>query len=131
MSLSREFSAVILTLASAWAACGGGCFASSEQGICSPDPNERRQAMIQAAQHQDHKAIPDLITRLDSDDAGERFLAIGTLEKITGQTLGYDYAGSPKDRSQAVDRWVAWWKSGGGASASASGTAMSGPAQRN
>ena len=113
MNVPREFSVAGLVVGSLLAVLGAGCFASSEHGIASPDPAERRQAMILAANAKDRSAVPDLIARLDSDDPGERFLAIGALERITGQTLGYDYAGSRKERARAVGEWVKWWKAGG------------------
>ncbi len=82
----------------------------------SVDPQERTLALAQAAQAEDERAIPVLIAMLDSDDAGERMLAIRTLERMTGQTFGYDYAAPPAQREPAVQDWVRWQRSRGSGS---------------
>lgn len=64
--------------------------------------------MIDAAATRDRRAIPGLIGRLDSQDGGERLLAITALRRITGETQGYDHAGPPAEREAAVSRWRAW-----------------------
>lgn len=72
---------------------------------------------MEAAQLQDRSAVRPLIEMLDSDDVAARMVAIRSLERITGETLGYDYAGAEPQRRAAIARWVAW-ESGGAASAS-------------
>lgn len=42
---------------------------------------------------------------LASDDPAERLVAIGTLERLTGERLGYDPAGHPSARAAAIARW--------------------------
>jgi HEAT repeat protein len=64
---------------------------------------------MQAAHDRDQSAIPHLIESLDSDDSAVRLMAIGTLEELTGQTLGYRHEDPLWRRQQAVDRWVAWY----------------------
>jgi len=88
------------------AGCGG-----RDISFNSKDPGGRIQAATEAAANNDQSAIPDLIEMLDSDDPAARFVAIGTLERFTGQTFGYDYADPEWERRQAVDRWVAWYDS--------------------
>ncbi|MEK6700680.1 MAG: hypothetical protein AABZ53_00310 [Planctomycetota bacterium] len=86
----------------------GGCFASSERGVLSHDPAQRREAIVAAGASRDESAVVDLIARLDSQDPGERLLAIRSLEMITGETCGYDYAASPGERQSAILRWTDW-----------------------
>lgn len=86
----------------------GGCLATSDPGVDSRDPARRMEAMVDAAAARDRAAVPGLITRLDSQDAGERLVAIKSLERITGKTFGYDYAGPATERAAAIARWQAW-----------------------
>lgn len=65
-------------------------------------------ALGAAARAGDRGRIPDLIVMLDSSDPAQRMLAIRTLERMTGQTLGYDHAAPEPERAQAIDRWVKW-----------------------
>jgi hypothetical protein len=51
---------------------------------------------------------------LDSDDPAARLVAIRALERITGQTLGYDHAGPEHERRLAVERWMEWEARQGG-----------------
>lgn len=84
-----------------------GC-ASPPKGFDSPVPAYRMDAAVDAAREGDRSAIPDLIGLLDSDDSLVRMVAIRSLERLTGQTLGYDHAASEWRRDEAVERWVAW-----------------------
>lgn len=79
-------------------------------GFDSPEPASRLDAIAKAAQTRDQQAIPRLIELLESDDPVVRMASIRTLELLTGQTLGYDYAASPSLRRDAVDQWVRWYK---------------------
>lgn len=72
------------------------------------DPGERATAIASAAETSDRAAIPRLITLLDSDDPGTRLLAIEALERLTGQTFGYDYAAPAALRRESIDQWVQW-----------------------
>ncbi len=76
----------------------------------SPDPQERTLAVAQAAREDDRQSIPYLIQTLESSDPAQRMLAIGTLERLTGQTLGYEYWAPDPVRRQSIDRWQAWWR---------------------
>ncbi len=88
----------------------GGC-ARRDVSFDSKDPGGRIQAAINAAAENDQTAIPGLIEMLDSDDPAARFVAIGTLERFTGQTFGYDFADPEWRRREAVNRWVSWYDS--------------------
>lgn len=89
-----------------------GCTKPIPRGYGSHDPTGRIEAMLETAARGDRSKIPELIGELDSDDSAVRFTAIRTLERLTGQTLGYDFAGTEQERREATDRWVAWWESG-------------------
>jgi len=88
------------------AACLSGC--GTETSLESPDSAARIRALRLAAVNDDRDAIPQMIELLQSDDPAVRLFTIGTLEKMTGQTLGYDYAASEGSRRAAVDRWRQW-----------------------
>jgi HEAT repeat protein len=81
----------------------------SAVGFHEKDPAARLRAIRQAAAAQDRSAIPGLIGELESDDPAERFLAIRALERITGQTQGYDHAAGSAKRQEAVRRWGVWY----------------------
>lgn len=49
-----------------------------------------------------------LVQMLESDDPATRLLAISTLQRLTNQTFGYDYAQPEVKRRPAVERWAAW-----------------------
>lgn len=88
-------------------ASGGACSAPARQAdFASIDPSERSAAAAQAASARDASAVPDLIAMLESSDPAARMVAIAALERITGERLGFDPAGSRPDRQAAVRRWV-------------------------
>lgn len=78
------------------------------EGFDSPEPAARMRAAASAAGERDRSAIPHLITLLDSDDPATRLVAIRSLERVTGQTLGYDHAAPAAAREASVERWVEW-----------------------
>ncbi len=53
----------------------------------------------------DKRDIPNLVRMLDSDDPTTRVLAIRTLERLTGDALGYDPHAEPYQREAMVERW--------------------------
>lgn len=63
---------------------------------------------MDAAERRDPGAIPDLIECLGSDDPAVRLAAIRALERITGQTLGYEHAAAEWRRREMVDVWLVW-----------------------
>lgn len=91
------------------AAVVGGCHRHERAEFGDDDPATRISAIRTVAAKRDAAQLPELIKSLYSDDGAERFLAIRTLEAITGQTLGYDHAASPGVRRAAADRWADWY----------------------
>ena len=89
-----------------------GCRPGQVKGFDSPQPAARIDAIVEAAARGDEGATRDLIAMLDSDDPLARMLAIRTLERMTGQTLGYQHDAPEPQRRAAVDRWVQWEQSG-------------------
>lgn len=83
------------------------CASTPRPDFRSVEPAARNDAIVQAARRRDHAAIPDLVRMLDADDPATRLLAITTLERLTGETLGYDYAAPERDRRRAVQAWAA------------------------
>lgn len=84
-----------------------GC-ASPPAGFDSPEPSQRLRAVLRAAREKDQTAIPKMIRFLNSDDPALRFASIRTLESLTGQTLGYDYAAPEWQRRDQIQAWVTW-----------------------
>ncbi|MBM4107534.1 MAG: hypothetical protein FJ255_01765 [Phycisphaerae bacterium] len=101
----RRAHPAVLLVPVAWLA---GCFGPAPQGFDSPEPGRRIEAAVRAAERGDRSASRPLISMLDSDDPAARLVAIRALERITGQTLGYDHAAPEGDRRRAVERWMAW-----------------------
>jgi hypothetical protein len=99
----------VRTLALGLLAVVPGC-ASPQGGFGSPDPAAKLPAIAKASQDHDLSAIPQLIESLQSDDPVVRMASIRTLENLTGQTLGYDYADPPWVREDHVREWVDWYK---------------------
>ncbi len=102
----------------------GACRARVAEDFNSPEPAARNAAIVRAAAERDARAIPDLIRMLDSDDSATRLLTIGALERVTGQTLGYDPSDTEPRRREAVRAWQAWQQ------ARAQGGAERGPGPR-
>lgn len=73
-----------------------------------PDPSVKIPAMKKAVREQDRAAIAPLIDDLDNDDPAVRLYAIEALERMTGETHGYQYWDDAKDRAPAIMRWRAW-----------------------
>jgi hypothetical protein len=99
----------VRTLALGLLAVVPGC-ASPPGGFDSPDPATKLPAITKAALDHDLTAIPHLIESLQSDDPVVRMASIRTLQDLTGQTLGYDYADPPWVREDHVREWVEWYK---------------------
>jgi hypothetical protein len=84
--------------------------ASPPGGFDSPEPASKLTAITDAAERNDRSAIPHLIEALDNDDPVVRLAAIRALQRMTGQTLGYDYADHEWKRKQAADAWQRWYQ---------------------
>jgi hypothetical protein len=88
----------------------GGCFSPDPPSINSDSPACAIPAIKAAAASNDRTAIPRLIEDLDNSDSAIRFAAIQALEKMTGQTLDYQYYDEEAARWPAVQRWRQWLK---------------------
>ena len=85
-------------------------------------------AASHAAEAQDRASVPEIVGMLSSDDPAERMVAIASLERLTGQRLGYEPTASSFSRQAAVERWRAWLERGGGESPPARGAPPGDPA---
>lgn len=86
---------------------GTGCSPSAlDGGFESPNPAAQLYAIEDAARSGDREAIPDIVASLDSDDPAVRLVAIGALEALTGETLGYEADAPEFERDAAIERWV-------------------------
>lgn len=92
-----------------------GCASSAPKVITDPDPSLKIPAIRAAADTQDFSNVRQLVRDLESDDPAVRFYSIGALEKLTGQTYGYQYFMDEERRAPAVEKWKAWlsgWQTG-------------------
>ncbi|MCL4742188.1 MAG: hypothetical protein KJZ54_08290 [Phycisphaerales bacterium] len=79
------------------------------RGFDSPEPAARLDAAAKAAREGDLGSLAELIRMLESSDPASRLAAIRALERLTGETMGYDHAGSVPERAEAVERWWVWY----------------------
>jgi hypothetical protein len=87
----------------------GACTAPREPMVVSnPDPSVKIPAMKQSVESKDMTQVRQMINDLESDDPAVRFFAISALEKLTGQTFGYQYFADEDKRALAVGKWKAW-----------------------
>ena len=82
-----------------------------QANINSDDVNERILAIRKAGEEKDRAAVPLLVDRLEDEDSAVRFYAILSLERITGQRFGFDYARSDAARVKSVELWREYLKS--------------------
>lgn len=108
--MSPVLRTALIRAALAASLCGAGACSSPPRGFSSPDPGARLDAIVDAAAVKDPGAIRPLITLLESDDPAVRLAAIRTLERITGETLGYEFSAPAWKRREQVDRWEAWYR---------------------
>ncbi len=93
-------------VATAWLV---GCTAPREpRVITDPDPAGKIPAIVAAVQNKDLRAAKQMVTDLDSDDAAVRFYAIQGLERLSGQTFGYNYYDDAPARKPSLERWQTW-----------------------
>jgi HEAT repeat protein len=86
-----------------------GCTAPRPRpSLTSDNPEARIPAIREAAAERDLSAAPRLVDALESDDPAVRFYAIEALERMTGQTMGYQFYAGEADRQDAVKRWRHW-----------------------
>jgi HEAT repeat protein len=87
-----------------------GC-ASPKPDLASPVSSLRIQAAASAAASGDQAKVGDLISLLASDDPAVRLVAIRSLERLTGQTLGYRHHDPEPQRRIAIQAWNEWQQS--------------------
>jgi hypothetical protein len=93
------------------AVCCASCNAPREPYLVThPDPSVKIPAMKLAVEARDMDAVEQLVADLESDDPAVRFYAIDALNRLTGQTFGYQYFVAEERRVEAVDKWKAWFK---------------------
>ena len=83
------------------------------RGFDSPEPAARMDAAAKAAREGDRGSLAELIRLLQSSDPAARLAAIRALERLTGETMGFDHAGSAPERAEAVERWWVWYGDAG------------------
>ncbi|UCD76806.1 MAG: HEAT repeat domain-containing protein [Phycisphaerales bacterium] len=85
---------------------------ATDGGFDSPNPAAKLYAMEQAVRAGDESAAARIVEQLDSDDPAVRMMAIESLRRLTGTTLGYDHSAASADRREAIGRWVQAVESG-------------------
>jgi hypothetical protein len=88
--------------------CAAGCSWSVDHMIDSSDPAVKIPAMKRAAEQGNQDSVEQLVQNLQSDDPAVRFYAIQSLQRLTGEDLGYHYYAPAENRREAVGRWNAW-----------------------
>jgi hypothetical protein len=85
------------------------CAPSATQGgFKNPAPGAQVYAIESAVRDERKQQIPEIVECLRSDDDLVRMMAIGALERMTGQTLGYDFADPLPLRLEGYRRWREW-----------------------
>lgn len=82
-----------------------GCVGGYQPDLTSPDPSARIRAIRQVAEKPTPSSVPLLVNRLEDEDEGVRFYAIGALVRMTGTDMGYTYYAPEAERLEAVKRW--------------------------
>ena len=86
-----------------------GCAPSAtDGGFSNPAPGARVYAIEDAIKFNRREQIPEIVECLCSDDDLLRFLAIGGLQRMTGQDLGYKFDDQEPLRLVAYRRWRQW-----------------------
>ncbi len=89
-----------------------GCI-SIKEGFDSPAPSKRLDAIIAASDLEDDESLVKLVEELRSPSGAERMFAIRSLERRTGETLGYEHAGEEWARIEGFGRWIEYLESQG------------------
>ena len=105
----------------------GACAApATEADYDAAVPAAKIHAIGATARQGDATELVRLVEQLDSDDPAVRLYAILTLERLTGQTLGYRYEAPEADREAAVERWVEYANDHAPAAGTATGASRNG-----
>jgi hypothetical protein len=105
LSLARCCLSTVVALAGGVAGCGG---PPPEKKLGNPDPSGKIPAIKQAVRLHDRAAVEQLVKDLDSDDPAVRFYSIGGLQRLTGETFGYEYYHDEEQRKPALKHWQEW-----------------------
>ena len=108
MTFLRRLRHISLCLGLLWVSGCAAAGARLYKDLQAEDPAVRIQAVVRAGQIKDQGAVPYLVDRLTDSEVDVRLFAIVSLEKITGQRMGYHIYDPPAKRAEAVDRWRQW-----------------------
>lgn len=97
----------MLAAVSVWA-CTACAPSATEGGFKNPAPGAQVYAIESAVREERKQQIPEIVECLRSDDDLIRMMAIGALERMTGQTLGYDFTDPLPLRLEGYRRWREW-----------------------
>lgn len=97
----------MLAAVSVWA-CAACAPSATEGGFKNPAPGAQVYAIESAVREERKQQIPEIVECLRSDDDLVRMMAIGALERMTGQTLGYDFTDPLPLRLEGYRRWREW-----------------------
>ena len=79
------------------------------RSVVNEDPYVKIPEIHKAVDRGDTSVLPQLVSDLDSDDPAVRLYSIGALERLTGQTFGYDWTLEDRaPRRPAIDQWNAY-----------------------
>lgn len=84
---------------------GCGRTAQPRGGLGSPNPLDRAESVVEAAEARDHNAIHALVDLLDDPDPAVRMYAQLALQRLCGRDYGYRYYHDEARRAVAVQRW--------------------------
>jgi hypothetical protein len=76
--------------------------------VTDPDPANKIPAIKKMVRAKDMSSARQLVKDLDSDDPAIRFYAIGGLQRLTGETFGYQYFADEAQRKPALEKWKQW-----------------------
>ena len=85
-----------------------GCSAEVGPSYEDPVPAARIAAIRQSADSPAAADLRRLVENLDDNDPTVRLAAIGTLRRLTGDTLGYRFNAAANERLQSIERWKEW-----------------------
>ncbi len=83
------------------------------RSVVNEDPAVKIPEIRKAVERRDKSVVPQLVKDLDNDDAAVRLYAIGALQRLTGQTFGYDWTQADRAaRRPAIRQWDAYLETG-------------------
>lgn len=111
MAMDTKTAVIIFMLA-----LSGGCTLPDERArhdrLQTGQPQDRIQAMVEAVDADDQQAVPYIVECLTCDESDVRLFAYSSLQRLTGQTMGYDPYAPPRQRQEAFERWRRWLAAG-------------------